>query len=158
MLFFGTKPLIQIHFDLDFYLPHQWYILLMNTFAINSKISFSINTTSQLYTRLDFFFCTAADKWFKFSVFDSTRTFKRCYLSKVFIVSNYKSAVVPFKSRGVLNNTDFSALLQCCKQLTLAELNAGHICEIFVAFLQGYIFCLLSSIFIGMAVMEHEHH
>jgi F-type H+-transporting ATPase subunit a len=30
--------------------------------------------------------------------------------------------------------------------------------EVFVAFLQGYIFCLLSSIFIGMAVLEHEQH
>ena len=29
--------------------------------------------------------------------------------------------------------------------------------ELFVAFLQGYIFALLSSIFIGMAVVEHEH-
>ena len=28
--------------------------------------------------------------------------------------------------------------------------------EVFVAFLQGYIFSLLSSIFIGMAVLEHE--
>ena len=35
---------------------------------------------------------------------------------------------------------------------------AINMLEIFVAFLQGYIFCLLSSIFIGMAVMEHEHH
>tara|TARA_B100000614_G_C14562695_1_gene497749 strand:+ start:5679 stop:6626 length:948 start_codon:yes stop_codon:yes gene_type:complete len=34
---------------------------------------------------------------------------------------------------------------------------AINMLEIFVAFLQGYIFCLLSSIFIGMAVMEHEH-
>ena len=25
-------------------------------------------------------------------------------------------------------------------------------------FLQGYIFSLLSSIFIGMAVVEHDHH
>ena len=30
--------------------------------------------------------------------------------------------------------------------------------EIFVAFLQAYIFALLSSIFIGAAVMEHEQH
>ena len=35
---------------------------------------------------------------------------------------------------------------------------AINMLEIFVAFLQGYIFSLLSSIFIGMAVMEHEHH
>ncbi len=35
---------------------------------------------------------------------------------------------------------------------------AINMLEIFVAFLQGYIFCLLSSIFIGMAVMDHEHH
>ena len=35
---------------------------------------------------------------------------------------------------------------------------AINMLEIFVAFLQGYIFCLLSSIFIGMAVVEHEHH
>ena len=35
---------------------------------------------------------------------------------------------------------------------------AINMLEIFVAFLQGYIFCLLSSIFIGMAVIEHEHH
>jgi len=34
---------------------------------------------------------------------------------------------------------------------------AINMLEIFVAFLQGYIFCLLSSIFIGMAVMEHDH-
>ena len=35
---------------------------------------------------------------------------------------------------------------------------AINLLEIFVAFLQGYIFSLLSSIFIGMAVLEHEHH
>ena len=35
---------------------------------------------------------------------------------------------------------------------------AINMLEIFVAFLQGYIFSLLSSIFIGMAVLEHEHH
>ena len=35
---------------------------------------------------------------------------------------------------------------------------AINMLEVFVAFLQGYIFCLLSSIFIGMAVVEHEHH
>ncbi len=35
---------------------------------------------------------------------------------------------------------------------------AINMLEIMVAFLQGYIFSLLSSIFIGMAVMEHEHH
>ena len=35
---------------------------------------------------------------------------------------------------------------------------AINMLEIFVAFLQGYIFSLLSSIFIGMAVIEHEHH
>ncbi len=35
---------------------------------------------------------------------------------------------------------------------------AINMLEIFVAFLQGYIFSLLSSIFIGMAVTEHEHH
>ena len=35
---------------------------------------------------------------------------------------------------------------------------AINLLEIFVAFLQGYIFSLLSSIFIGMAVVEHEHH
>jgi len=35
---------------------------------------------------------------------------------------------------------------------------AINMLELFVAFLQGYIFCLLSSIFIGMAVVEHEHH
>jgi len=35
---------------------------------------------------------------------------------------------------------------------------AINMLEIFVAFLQGYIFCLLSSIFIGMAVIEHKHH
>ena len=35
---------------------------------------------------------------------------------------------------------------------------AINMLEIFVAFLQGYIFSLLSSIFIGMAVVEHEHH
>ena len=35
---------------------------------------------------------------------------------------------------------------------------AINILEIFVAFLQGFIFSLLSSIFIGMAVVEHEHH
>ena len=35
---------------------------------------------------------------------------------------------------------------------------AINMLEIFVAFLQGYIFSLLSSIFIGMAVQEQEHH
>ena len=35
---------------------------------------------------------------------------------------------------------------------------AINMLEIFVAFLQGYIFSLLSSIFIGMAVVEHDHH
>ena len=35
---------------------------------------------------------------------------------------------------------------------------AINMLEIFVAFLQGYIFSLLSSIFIVMAVIEHEHH
>ncbi|MBC8312032.1 MAG: F0F1 ATP synthase subunit A [Candidatus Marinimicrobia bacterium] len=35
---------------------------------------------------------------------------------------------------------------------------AINMLEIFVALLQGYIFALLSSIFIGMAVVEHEHH
>jgi len=35
---------------------------------------------------------------------------------------------------------------------------AINMLELFVAFLQGYIFALLSSIFIGMAVVEHEHH
>jgi F-type H+-transporting ATPase subunit a len=35
---------------------------------------------------------------------------------------------------------------------------AIYMLEIFVALLQGYIFALLSSIFIGMAVVEHEHH
>ena len=35
---------------------------------------------------------------------------------------------------------------------------AINMLEIFVAFLQGYIFSLLSSIFIGMAVVEHEAH
>ncbi len=35
---------------------------------------------------------------------------------------------------------------------------AINMLELFVAFLQGYIFSLLSSIFIGMAVVEHEHH
>ena len=34
---------------------------------------------------------------------------------------------------------------------------AINMLEIFVALLQGYIFSLLSSIFIGMAVTEHEH-
>ena len=33
-----------------------------------------------------------------------------------------------------------------------------NLLELFVAFLQAYIFSLLSSIFIGMAVVEHEHH
>ena len=35
---------------------------------------------------------------------------------------------------------------------------AINMLEVFVAFLQGYIFSLLSSIFIGMAVVEHEQH
>ena len=35
---------------------------------------------------------------------------------------------------------------------------AINMLEIFVAFLQAYVFSLLSSIFIGMAVVEHEHH
>ena len=35
---------------------------------------------------------------------------------------------------------------------------AINMLEVFVALLQGYIFALLSSIFIGMAVVEHEHH
>ncbi|MBC8197624.1 MAG: F0F1 ATP synthase subunit A [Candidatus Marinimicrobia bacterium] len=35
---------------------------------------------------------------------------------------------------------------------------AINMLELFVAFLQAYIFSLLSSIFIGMAVVEHEHH
>jgi len=35
---------------------------------------------------------------------------------------------------------------------------AINMLELFVALLQGYIFALLSSIFIGMAVVEHEHH
>ena len=35
---------------------------------------------------------------------------------------------------------------------------AVNMLEIFVAFLQAYVFSLLSSIFIGMAVAEHEHH
>ena len=35
---------------------------------------------------------------------------------------------------------------------------AINMLEVFVAFLQGYIFSLLSSIFIGMAVLEHEEH
>jgi F-type H+-transporting ATPase subunit a len=30
--------------------------------------------------------------------------------------------------------------------------------ELFVAFLQAYVFTLLTSIFIGAAVEEHEHH
>jgi F-type H+-transporting ATPase subunit a len=30
--------------------------------------------------------------------------------------------------------------------------------EILVAFLQAFIFTMLSSLFIGMAVEEHEHH
>jgi len=30
--------------------------------------------------------------------------------------------------------------------------------EILVAFLQAFIFTMLSSLFIGMAVQEHEHH
>jgi F-type H+-transporting ATPase subunit a len=30
--------------------------------------------------------------------------------------------------------------------------------ELLVAALQAYIFTLLSSLFIGMAVAEHEHH
>ena len=34
---------------------------------------------------------------------------------------------------------------------------AIYILELFVAFLQAYIFSLLSSIFIGMAVIEHDH-
>jgi F-type H+-transporting ATPase subunit a len=30
--------------------------------------------------------------------------------------------------------------------------------EVLVAFLQAYIFTMLSALFIGMAVAEHEHH
>ena len=30
--------------------------------------------------------------------------------------------------------------------------------ELLVAFLQAYIFTMLSALFIGMAVQEHEHH
>jgi F-type H+-transporting ATPase subunit a len=30
--------------------------------------------------------------------------------------------------------------------------------ELLVAFLQAYIFTMLSALFIGMAVEEHEHH
>jgi F-type H+-transporting ATPase subunit a len=33
-----------------------------------------------------------------------------------------------------------------------------NLLELFVAFLQAYIFSLLSSIFIGMAVVEHKQH
>jgi F-type H+-transporting ATPase subunit a len=32
------------------------------------------------------------------------------------------------------------------------------IIELLVAFLQAYIFTILSSLFIGMAVADHEHH
>jgi F-type H+-transporting ATPase subunit a len=32
------------------------------------------------------------------------------------------------------------------------------IIELLVAFLQAYIFTMLSALFIGMAVEEHEHH
>jgi F-type H+-transporting ATPase subunit a len=32
------------------------------------------------------------------------------------------------------------------------------LCELLVAFLQAYIFTMLSALFIGMAVEEHEHH
>jgi F-type H+-transporting ATPase subunit a len=30
--------------------------------------------------------------------------------------------------------------------------------ELLVAFLQAFIFTMLSSLFIGMAVVEHDHH
>jgi len=30
--------------------------------------------------------------------------------------------------------------------------------ELLVAFLQAYIFTMLSALFIGMAVQEHDHH
>jgi F-type H+-transporting ATPase subunit a len=30
--------------------------------------------------------------------------------------------------------------------------------ELLVAFLQAFIFTMLSALFIGMAVQEHEHH
>ena len=57
-------------------------------------------------------------------------------------------AVIYIGSLGVAGNTLVSLLL------TLFI----NVIELLVAFLQAYIFTMLSSLFIGMAVEEHDHH
>ena len=38
------------------------------------------------------------------------------------------------------------------------RVNYIFVIELLVAFLQAFIFTMLSSLFIGMAVVEHDHH
>ena len=49
------------------------------------------------------------------------------------------------------------------KSIMIAPVSVGfvlfmNVLELLVAALQAYIFTLLSALFIGMAVAEHEHH
>ena len=57
-------------------------------------------------------------------------------------------AVIYVGSLGVVGNTAISLVLTLFINLI----------ELLVAFLQAYIFTMLSSLFIGMAVEEHDHH
>jgi len=57
-------------------------------------------------------------------------------------------AVIYVGSLGVAGNTVISLVLTLFINLI----------ELLVAFLQAYIFTMLSSLFIGMAVEEHDHH
>jgi F-type H+-transporting ATPase subunit a len=55
------------------------------------------------------------------------------------------------------------SLIFIFKTIAIAPVSVGfvlfmNVLELLVAALQAYIFTLLSSLFIGMAVAEHEHH
>ena len=62
--------------------------------------------------------------------------------------------IIIFAFIGIIINMNSSLVALGSVPMAIAI----NMLEIFVAFLQGYIFSLLSSIFIGMAVVEHDHH
>ncbi len=66
-----------------------------------------------------------------------------------FVVMSLIALMITLKTQfGVVGSTSISFVLAMFISLI----------EVLVAFLQAYIFTMLSSLFIGMAVEEHEHH
>jgi F-type H+-transporting ATPase subunit a len=76
------------------------------------------------------------------------RLFANISAGHIVVMSLISIAIIMKSSMGVVGATALSFALSFF--LTLIEL--------LVAFLQAYIFTMLSALFIGMAVQEHDHH